>query len=147
MSMTRIYQQAGRVQRERSRWFDIRCGQRVRRAICVFVGLAFLTSLATAQSTSLLNGSVTDPSGASIAGAKIILTNPATGLQRTTTSNAGGLYQFLDVPPGSYRLAVTASGFSSYVASNVTLVVKTPSTLNVQLQVEGVKTSVEVEGQ
>ncbi|MGA8501457.1 MAG: hypothetical protein WB683_07910, partial [Candidatus Sulfotelmatobacter sp.] len=62
--MTRIYQQAGGVQRERSHWFDIRCAQIVRRAICVFVGLAFLTSLAPAQSTSLLNGSVTDPSGA-----------------------------------------------------------------------------------
>ncbi|MGA9308541.1 MAG: carboxypeptidase-like regulatory domain-containing protein, partial [Candidatus Sulfotelmatobacter sp.] len=89
--MTQIYQQAGRVQRERSRWFGIRCGQRVRRAICVFVGLAFLSSLAMAQSTSQLNGSVTDPSGASVAGAKITLTNPATGFQRETTSNAAGL--------------------------------------------------------
>jgi hypothetical protein len=145
--MTRIYQQAVRVQRERSRWFDIRCVQSARRAICVFIGLALLTSLAMAQSTSQLNGSVTDPSAASVAGAKITLTNPATGFQRETTSNGGGLYQFLDVPPGTYRLAVAASGFSSYVASNVTLVVKTPSTLNIQLQVEGVKTSVEVEGQ
>ncbi len=145
--MTRIYQQAGGVQRERSRWFDIRCGQRARHALCVLVGLAFLTSWASAQSTSLLNGSVTDPSGASVAGAKITLTDPATGLQRTTTSNGTGLYQFLDVPPGNYRLAATASGFSPYVASNVTLVVKTPSTINIQLQVEGIKTSVEVEGQ
>ncbi|MGA9545294.1 MAG: TonB-dependent receptor [Candidatus Sulfotelmatobacter sp.] len=145
--MMRIYQQAAGVQRERSRWFEIRCGQKIRRAICVFVGLAFLTSFATAQSTSLLNGSVTDPSGAGVAGAKISLTDPATGLQRTTTSNGTGLYQFLDVPPGNYRLAATASGFSPYVASNVTLVVKTPSTINIQLQVEGIKTSVEVEGQ
>ena len=45
-------------------------------------------SLALAQSSSQLNGSVSDPSGASVAGAKINLTDPATGLQRTTTSNA-----------------------------------------------------------
>ncbi|MGA6950792.1 MAG: carboxypeptidase regulatory-like domain-containing protein [Candidatus Sulfotelmatobacter sp.] len=109
--------------------------------------MAFLNFWAMAQSTSLLNGSVTDPSGAGVAGAKITLTDPATGLQRTTTSNGTGLYQFLDVPPGDYRLAATASGFSPYVASNVTLVVKTPSTINIQLQVEGIKTSVEVEGQ
>ena len=50
--MMRIYQQAAGVQRERSRWFEIRCGQKIRRAIRVFVGFAFLTSFATAQSTS-----------------------------------------------------------------------------------------------
>ncbi|MGB6401425.1 MAG: TonB-dependent receptor [Candidatus Sulfotelmatobacter sp.] len=145
--MTRIYQQAGGVQRERSRWFDIRCAQIVRRAICVFVGLAFLTSFAPAQSTSLLNGSVTDPSGASVAGAKITLTDPATGLQRTTTSNGAGLYQFLDVPPGSYRLEVNATGFAPYLVAKVTLVVSTPSTLPIRLQVAGVAQSVTVEAE
>jgi hypothetical protein len=75
------------------------------------------------------------------------LTEPATGSQRTTTSNAAGLYQFLDVPPGNYRLEATANAFAPYLVSNVTLVVKTPSTLNIQLQLAGVKTSVEVEGQ
>jgi Carboxypeptidase regulatory-like domain/TonB-dependent Receptor Plug Domain len=147
MSMTRIYQQAGGVQDERSRWFGIRCGQSVRRAICFFVGLAFLTSFAMAQSTSQLNGSVTDPSGASVAGAKITLTNPATGLQRTTTSNAAGLYQFVDVPPGDYRLEVNATGFARYHAAKVTLVVSTPSTIPIRLWVAGVAESVTVEAE
>ncbi len=113
----------------------------------MFAVLALLAALAAAQSTSLLNGSVTDPSSAKVSGAKLTLTDPATGFQRSTTSNGAGLYQFLDVPPGEYRLEAAASGFAQYVAAKVTLVVKTPSTLNIQLQVEGVKTSVEVEGE
>src|SRR5271166_3029421 len=152
MSMMRIHQQASSMQHERRYQFGIPCVQKagVRgawRAIGLFAGLAFMVSLATAQSTSLLNGNVTDASGAAVAGAKIILTEPATGLKRTTESNASGLYQFLDVPPGSYQLSAAASGFAPYVASKVTLLVKTPSSLNIQLQVEGVKTSVEVAGE
>ena len=78
--------------------------QRTRRAIWVFAVLAFLAALAMAQSTSQLNGSVTDSTGASVRGAKITLTDTANGLQRTATSNGSGLYQFLDVPPGDYQL-------------------------------------------
>jgi hypothetical protein len=106
-----------------------------------------LAALAAAQSESQLNGSVSDPSGAAVRGAKITLTDAANGLERTTTSNAAGLYQFLDVPPGNYRLEATASGFAPYVASNVTLIVKTPSTVNIQFQVAGVATLVTVEAQ
>jgi len=99
------------------------------------------------QATSQLNGSVSDPSGASVAGVKITLTDAAAGLQRNTTSNAAGLYQFLEVPPGKYRLEAEAKGFAPYLATNVTLVVKTPSTIPIRLQVAGVATSVTVEGQ
>jgi hypothetical protein len=145
--MTRIHQRASSRRHERWYQFGIRCEQGARRAIWVFAVLAFLAPLATAQSTSLLNGSVTDPSGASVADVKITLTDPATGLKRTTTSNAAGLYQFLDVPPGDYRLEAASSGFAPYLASKVTLVVKTPATLHIQLQVAGVAQSVTVEGQ
>ena len=144
--MTRIHQQASSKERERWYWFDIRCGQSARRSMWVFAVGALLVSSAMAQSTSSLNGSVTDPSGATVAGAKITLTDPATGLQRATTSSGAGLYQFLDVPPGDYRLEATAGGFAPYTASKVTLVVKTPSTIHIRLQVAGVAESVTVEG-
>lgn len=130
-------------------WYQtgIRYVGETRRAICLFAALAFLTSLAMAQSSSQLNGSVTDPSGASVAGAKITLTDAATGLQRSTASNGAGLYQFLDVPPGNYRLEATAGGFAPFAATNVTLVVKTPSTVNIKFRVAGMETSVTVEGE
>jgi hypothetical protein len=152
MSMTRIHQQVSGRQHQRWHQFGIRFVQQARSAIWIFAVLAFLfplamVPLATAQSASSLNGSVSDPSGAKVPDAKITVTDAATGLQRTTTSNAAGFYQFLDVPPGDYRLEAKASGFAPYAASKVTLVVKTPSTLNIQFQVAGVATSVEVEGQ
>jgi hypothetical protein len=147
MSMTRIHQQASNGRHQQWYQFGVRFGQTARRAVWVFAVLAFLTPLAISQSTSQLNGSVSDPSGASVPDAKITLTDAATGLQRSTTSNRTGLYQFLDVPPGDYRLEATASGFAHYSVSDVKLVVKTPSTINVRFQVAGVAELVTVEGQ
>src|SRR6202167_2159401 len=144
ISMMRIRQQAGRGQRERWYRFNARCGQGATRVLWVLAAAVLLAAAAMAQSTSQLNGSVTDPSGASVSGAKITLTNPATGLQRTATSNATGLYQFLDVPPGDYRLEATATGFATYRATKITLVVSTPTTIPIRLQVAGVAETVDV---
>src|SRR5580704_7756282 len=147
ISMTRIHQQVSGKQRER--WYElgIRCERGVRRAIWAFAVLAVLTGLSAAQSAGQLNGSVTDPSGAAVAGAKITLTKPETGLQRAATSNASGLYQFLDVPPGDYRLEATAPGFAPAVVEKITILVKLPSTVSLRLQVTGGTTSVTVEGE
>ncbi|HWO30583.1 MAG TPA: carboxypeptidase regulatory-like domain-containing protein [Candidatus Acidoferrum sp.] len=142
--MTRIRQQAST--RHHQRWqFGIRSVQRASLAICAFCLSALFIPLATAQSSSSLNGSVSDQSGASVHDAKITLTDAAKGLQRSTIANKAGLYQFLDVPPGDYRLEATASGFATYLVEKVTLVVKTPSTIDIRLQLAGVKTSVNVE--
>jgi Carboxypeptidase regulatory-like domain/TonB-dependent Receptor Plug Domain len=100
-----------------------------------------------AQLASSLNGSATDPSGAAVSGAKITLTNAATGVQRETTTNAAGFYQFLDVPPGDYQLDATATGFAPFKVAKVTLLVKLPSTIGIRFSVAGAMTSVTVEGQ
>ena len=144
--MTQIHQQVSGRQHERCE-FGIRCLQGVRQAICLFAVVALLAAMAAAQATSQLNGSVTDPTGATVVGANITLTETATGFQRKTTSNASGLYQFLEVAPGNYKLQASASGFAPFEATNVTLVVKTPSTVNIKFQVAGGTTSVTVEGQ
>lgn len=109
------------------------------RAFALAMGVLLLlpTPIIMAQSTSQLNGSVTDPSGASVVGATVTLTDSATGLQRDTTSSAAGLYQFLDIPPGTYRLQATAKGFAPFTATDVTLVVKTASTVNIKLGLAG----------
>jgi hypothetical protein len=143
--MTRIHQQVGSMLHER--WYQFGVLRKARRAIWLFATLAILGSLALGQSSSQLNGSVTDPSGASVASAKITLTDTATGLQRNTTSNGAGLYQFLEIPPGHYRLEAAATGFARYLASDVVLIVKTPFTLHIQLQVASTETLVTVEGQ
>ena len=113
-------------------------------AACTISMLILFAGAGMAQSTSQLNGSVTDQSGATVVGASISLTNAATGLERSTTSGTSGLYQLLDVPPGKYQLKVTAQGFAPFLASEVTLVVNTPSTINIKLQVAGVAETVTV---
>jgi hypothetical protein len=145
LSMTRIHQQKSSGQQ--ARWFRFSFLAAAGRTISAFTMLALLTALATAQSTSQLNGSVTDSSGAAVAGASIVLTEPSTGSQRTTTSNSAGLYQFLQVPPGEYRLQASANGFANYLAEKLTLVVSTPSTVHIQLHVAGTTQTVTVEGQ
>ena len=82
-----------------------------------------------------------------MAGAKIRLTEAATGFKRETTSNASGFYQFLELPPGTYKLEATGSGFAPFLASDVILVVRTPSTVNIKFQIGGVETKISVEGE
>jgi Carboxypeptidase regulatory-like domain len=147
MSMTRIHQQVSSRQHERWYRLGIRWVQGAKRAICLFAVLTLLASIAAAQASSQLNGSVTDPSGATVAEANITLTETATGSHRSTTSNASGLYQFLDVAPGNYKLEASAAGFAPFLAPNVTLVVKTPSTINIKFQVAGGTTKVTVEAE
>jgi hypothetical protein len=143
MSMTRIQQRASSRQHNGLHQLGVRCVQLARRGICVFALIGLMTQWATAQATSQLNGTVTDSSGAAVAAATVTLTEPATGLQRTATSNASGFYQFLDVPPGSYQLEATATGFAPFLVK-VTLQVKLPSTVPIRLQVAGATTSVTV---
>ena len=145
--MTRIHQQVSSRQHERWYRLCIPCVQGAKRAICLFAVLTLLASIAAAQASSQLNGSVTDPSGATVAEANITLTETATGSHRSTTSNASGLYQFLDVAPGNYKLEASAAGFAPFLAPNVTLVVKTPSTINIKFQVAGGTTKVTVEAE
>src|SRR5215475_11032266 len=110
--MTRVRIDSAELGWESGLWAQsgVRRMRVARRLICALAVIPFLVSLATAQSTSQLNGSVTDQSGASVSGVKITLTENTTGFQRGATSNASGLYQFLDALPGDYRLEARAEG-------------------------------------
>ena len=143
--MIRIREQADG--RHRQGWYPsiARSVQQATRGIWIFAIVVCLGCLSMAQSTSQLNGTAFDPSGATVPGATITLTDAATGLRRSTTSSSAGLYQFLDVPPGNYQLQASAKGFAPFQASDVTLVVKTPSTINIKFQLAGVAESVTVQ--
>ncbi len=62
--------------------------------------------------TSTLSGVVTDPKDLPVAGAKVTLTNQATGLKRETTTSDAGQYVFPELPPGDYTLRIEGSGFA-----------------------------------
>ena len=81
---------------------------------CLLVLLAALVISSTtfAQTgTSSVTGTVTDPQGNVVAGATVVLANPAKNFTRTQTSNENGAYSFTSIPPDTYTVEVTAAGF------------------------------------
>jgi hypothetical protein len=119
----------------------LRIGSRI-----VFVLAVALFSVSTGwgQANTSLRGVVTDQTGAVVPKAQLTLANIATGLERKTVSRGGGDYEFLQVPPGTYRLTVEASGFKRYEANNLPLEVNNPATVNVSLEVGGTTQTVAV---
>jgi hypothetical protein len=97
-------------------------------------------------SFSSLRGTISDPKGAMIPGASVTISNPATGFSRSAKTDSQGAYQFPDVPPSTYSVTVQAPGFAELKQANVQLLVNTPATLNLQVQVAGATTTVEVTG-
>src|SRR5690242_940249 len=82
--------------------------------------LIVLAPLAGGQSTGgRIRGTVVDPSGGAVVGAKVLLTNEANGTQRDTQAGATGEYIFLEVPVGSYQIQVNHPGFKKYLRKGV----------------------------
>ena len=90
------------------------------------------------------NGTVTDPSGAAVAGAKVQMVNPATGLEFNTVTNDAGIYRMPSLPSGTYRITVTSPGFKSALRDNVVLSVAQTLTLDFVLEVGNISDSVTV---
>jgi Carboxypeptidase regulatory-like domain/TonB dependent receptor len=104
-----------------------------------------LVSVSTwGQATTSVRGTIVDPSGKAVAGATVVLANFESKIERTTTTEEQGEYQFLLVPPGTYRLTVTAPGFRRYEQTDLQLLVNTPTTANMQLSIGGASETVTV---
>jgi len=106
-----------------------------------------LPFLASAQDTGSLSGTVTDKSGAAVAGAEIVISSTAGGLTRATTSNADGAYVAAGLPGAIYDLSVTAKGFQHYTAHGVVVDVAQKIRVDVQLTVGSVSEEVVVTGE
>jgi hypothetical protein len=92
-------------------------------------------------------GTVTDPSGAAVANTEVVLTNLGTNTKRTGTTNSDGLYQFVNLPPSQYSVAITKTGFTKVLRSPITVQTETTTTINIALQVGDVSQTVEVTAQ
>ncbi|HXR75663.1 MAG TPA: TonB-dependent receptor [Bryobacteraceae bacterium] len=62
----------------------------------------------------VIDGTVLDPSGASVAGAQVVLKNPITSYQQETTTDANGVFHFVNIPPHQYQLQITAQNFQAF---------------------------------
>lgn len=94
-----------------------------------------------------INGTVTDPSGVEIAGAKIVLNSLDTSTERQTTTNTSGAYVLPTVAPGRYSLTVTAPGFQTYKVSEFPLQSGEARTLDARMVLGAVSDTVQVVGQ
>ncbi len=95
--------------------------------------------------TGTLRGTVTDPTGAIITGAKVTVKNEDTGFTRSGTTTSAGIYAFAELPVGSYRIEVEHPGFKAEVRSKVTLNVADVRAVDIQLATGDVSEVVNVE--
>jgi hypothetical protein len=98
-----------------------------------------------AQANSELTGIVTDQSGAVVAGAKLVLTNPATGTTSTSESGATGLFSLSGLNPANYNLKVTAKGFQSFEQTGIVVNVSSTVRVDIKLTVGAETQTVTVE--
>ncbi len=95
--------------------------------------------------TGSVTGTVTDPSGAVIPGATVVVTNTATGVRTPTKSDAAGVYSARFLPIGSYRVEVTAPGFIKLAIPQFALEINQTAKLDAHLTL-GSSTEVKVQG-
>ncbi|HXT27223.1 MAG TPA: carboxypeptidase regulatory-like domain-containing protein [Candidatus Eisenbacteria bacterium] len=117
---------------------------RLAAVVLVFLSVSFVVS---AQDTGYISGTVTDKSGAAVAGAEVVVKNTAGSLTRTTTTNSDGAYVVPGLPGDTYDLIVTAKGFQKFTAQRVVLNVAEKDRIDVQLTVGTITEEVVVTGE
>jgi Carboxypeptidase regulatory-like domain len=120
-----------------SRWLSIIA------AVVLLGGIAFAQTAGDAE----IYGTVKDPSGSSIPGAALSLTNQDTGVMRASKSDADGHYRFAAVLPGRYSLKVEAVGFATATIADIVLNIGASVDHDIALTVGAVQESVMVTGE
>jgi hypothetical protein len=118
------------------------------RFLTTFAVLAavYSTSALAQTTTSSLEGTVTDPSGAAVAGSQVQARNVNTGQTFNATANERGVWTVTAVPTAIYRVTVTAQGFKTSAAPDVKVDAGVPATVNVKLELGSITETVEVAG-
>ncbi len=128
------------------RKFESRIKSSILNSITIFVTLiAFtITSFAQSETASVL-GSIRDANGAVLQGASVSLRNVATGISQSTTTDANGDFQFVNIKIGNYQIAVEANGFSR-TTTDVNLTVGARQRVDLTLAVAAATETVTVTG-
>src|SRR5215471_4414549 len=104
-----------------------------------------LSGSVAAQGTGgTVNGTITDPSGAAVRGADVVIQHKATGQVRNAATNDSGFFSVPNLTPGACDITVVAPGFATAVQENIPIAVGQTVVLNVQLNLTDVKETVEV---
>ena len=103
--------------------------------LVVVVSLFGAEALFGQTGTSSVRGTISDKSGSTVAGARVTVSSSAQALERSAETGASGEYEFLALPPGVYKLTVEKDGFRKYEQNNLHLLVNSPATANVTIEV------------
>ncbi len=104
------------------------------RAVALFAFLAVLTVTLHGQAFGTISGTVTDPSGAVVAGAKVTATETETSFSRDTVTDSSGHYVIPNLRPTNYSLTVEAAGFRKFVQQKVLLQANQAATVDLKLE-------------
>jgi hypothetical protein len=116
------------------------------RPLCFLVWLSFATyAAAQVAGSGSIEGTVVDPSGASIAGATVTAANVATGVQTVRRTTSAGFFAISPLPAGQYRITVSASGFKTLTQESVTVEALATVGLNLKLELGAATQSITVE--
>jgi hypothetical protein len=111
-------------------------------------GLLLIGNFSWSQvSTTSVKGTVYDSKGAVVPQATVTLANATNGFSHSTKTDGQGQYEFVQIPPATYTISASASGFSTAKVTSLQLLVNTPATQNFNLQVATTAEVVEVQGQ
>ncbi|HEV2424267.1 MAG TPA: TonB-dependent receptor [Terriglobia bacterium] len=110
------------------------------------IGICLLacTPSLLAQAVGSITGTVTDPSGGVVPGAKVTATRIETGVSQYTVTSGAGIYTIQNLVVGNYNVTADATGFKAGTASNVTLDVSQQREVNFTLALSGVTSQVKV---
>ena len=92
-----------------------------------------------------IEGSVVDPAGAAVANASVVIHNAVTGYRQVAATGSDGTFRFSNIPPNSYHVEVTATGFAVF-AQDVSIRNAVPIQFKATLAVASAQSSVTVEG-
>ncbi|MGC1621173.1 MAG: carboxypeptidase regulatory-like domain-containing protein, partial [Candidatus Acidiferrum sp.] len=115
--------------------------------VCAIIAILCTAYVAKAQDTGYISGTVTDTSGAAVAGAQVVIASTTGSATHTTTTNGDGAYVVAGLPGGSYNILVTAKGFQKFTAQRVVLDVAAKIRVDVQLTVGSITQEVVVTGE
>lgn len=120
----------------------------MKRIAQIFASLLFATGCAHAAAQATGNGgtvvgTVTDPSGASVAGAQVTITNAVTGYEQSTKTDPGGEFRLANIPPNQYHLSISSPGFTTYT-QDIPLHSQLPIQVKAALALSGATETVEV---
>lgn len=120
----------------------------MKRSLVGWILICILSTLSLSfgqTATTSLRGTITDPSGALVPGAKIMLVDPANGSKFNTVADSSGNYTFPQIPPAKYVITVTAPGFGQQ-SKTAELLVNQPATINFAVAIQTTSETVDVSG-